>query len=227
MKVFHGSYTEITKVDISYSEILRDFGKGFYVTKLYQQAKNWAIRKGRENNIDGFVTEFDFNENTCKNLKMKLLHFEDYNDEWLNFVVLNRKNDSGEKVHDYDIVEGPVADDKITTQIDDYIAGNISREQFLNDLVYNPSHQICFCTVQSLQALTLTKSKIDFAIYHTDDEILQNLMTDYGKSELEAADIYFASKTYTQFSDETSELYKKPWQEIYEMLKKELNLITN
>jgi hypothetical protein len=127
------------------------------------------------------------------------------------------------QAHDYDIVEGPVANDRIATQIDEYLNGNLSREQFLNDLVHNPSHQMCFCTVQSLQALTLSKGKIDSMIYHIDSDILQALMTDYEMNELEATDKYYTSQTYSQLADDTTEFYKRDWWEIYEMLKKELN----
>jgi hypothetical protein len=102
--------------------------------------------------------------------------------------------------------------------------GNITKEQFLNDLVRNPSHQMCFCTVQSLQALSLSKGKIDSVIYHIDSDILQTLMTNYEISELEATDKYYTSQIYSQLADETTELYKKSWQEIYQMLKQELNL---
>ena len=221
MKVYHGSFVEIEEVDLHRCEVGKDFGKGFYVTKLYQQAKTWAARKGKEKGKEGIVTEFEFDENICRIMKLKILRFDGYNDEWLDFVVLNRKNITEQQVHDYDIVEGPVADDKITTQIDAYIDGYISKKQFLNDLTYIPSHQICFCTVQSLQTLLLSKNKIDYAIYHIDDEILKRLMIDYGKTEIEALDIYYTSDIYSQLTNETTGLYKKSWQEIYEILKTE------
>ena len=49
-------------------------------------------------------------------------------------------------------------------------------------------------------------------------------MTDYGMNELDATDKYYTSKTYSRLVDETTELYKKSWQEIYIMLKDELKL---
>ena len=107
---------------------------------------------------------------------------------------------------------------------DDYLEGTITKEQFFSDLIHTPSHQICFCTIQSLQALSLAKGKIDSAIYHIDSDILQALMTDYGMNEIGATDKYYTSRTYFHLADETTELYKKSWQEIYQMLKQELNL---
>ena len=224
MKVYHGSYTAIDEIDLNLCEVGKDFGQGFYVTKLYEQAEFWSIRKGRIKRTNGVVTEFDFNENICRIMKLNVLHFDDYDEKWLEFVVQNRLNDTEQQAHDYDIIEGPVADDRITEQIKDYIAGIITKEKFLNDLVHNPSHQICFCTVQSLQALSLSKDKIDSAKYHIDKDILQALMTNYGINEIEATDCYYTSNTYTQLADETTEFYKKDWTEIYELLKQELRL---
>ena len=224
MKVYHGCYTEIDEIDLNLCEVGKDFGQGFYVTKLYKQAEFWSIRKGRIKRTKGVVTEFDYNENICRIMKLNVLRFDDYNEKWLEFVVQNRLNDTEQQVHDYDIIEGPVADDKITEQIKDYIAGTVTKEKFFNDLVHNPSHQICFCTVQSLQALSLSKDNIDRAKYRIDKDILQALMTDYGIDEVEATDRYYTSNTYSQLADETTEFYKKQWEEVYGMLKTELNL---
>jgi hypothetical protein len=224
MKVYHGSYTEIDIIDLSLCQTGKDFGQGFYVTKLRKQAEVWAKKKGGKKGKSGFVTEYDFDEFFLENSnKIKVLRFDDYGDEWLEFVVLNRKNKSKQQAHDYDIVEGPVADDRIATDIDKYIEGIISKEQFLSDLIRNPSHQICCCTMQSLQALSQSKGKIDIAIYDIGDNVVQSLMTDYNMSELEATDKYYISNIYTQLADETTAFYKKNWTEIYELLKQELN----
>jgi hypothetical protein len=222
IKVYHGSYAAIEAVDLTLCETGKDFGQGFYVTRLYEQAEIWAKRKSKQSG--GIVTGFEFNENICRMMKLKVLRFDDYNDEWLDFVVLNRKNDSDRQAHDCDIVEGPVANDRITTQVDRFIEGRISRKQFLNDLIYRPSHQICFCTVQSLQALTLSKGGFDIDVYSAGDQIVQALMTDYGITEPEAIDLYCTSGIYARLSDESTGLYRQPGHEIYAMLKSELKI---
>jgi hypothetical protein len=219
MKVYHGSYTAIDTIDFSYCQKHRDFGKGFYVTNLREQAETWATRKGKDNDTEAVVTEFEFAEHFFNDKFLKTVQFENYSEEWLDFVVLNRKNFSEQQAHDYDIVEGPVADDKIATRVDEYLDGAISKEQFLQELIYEPSHQICFCTMQSLRALSLAKSRIDSAMYHIDSEVILAMMKEYGMTDLEAADMYYTSKTFIKLTDETTELYKKPWTEIYEMLK--------
>ena len=93
----------------------------------------------------------------------------------------------------------------------------------MSDLTHNPSHQICFCTMQSLQALSQPKGKIDIAIYDIGDNVVQKLMTDYNINEMEAADRYYTSNTYTQLANESTKFYLKSWQEIYELLKHEIN----
>ena len=223
MKVYHGSYTAIDEIDLNLCEVGKDFGRGFYVTNLYEQAEIWAKRKGGMKRTMGVVTEFDFNENICRIMKLNVLHFYDYDEKWLEFVVQNRLNDTEQQAHDYDIIEGPVADDRITEQIKDYIDEIISKEKFLNDLIHLPSHQICFCTIQSLQALTLSKPIVNSKIRHIGSDVLQALMSDYGINEIEATDKFYTSNTYTQLANETTEFYQKDWTEIYELLKQELN----
>jgi hypothetical protein len=223
MRVYHGSDTQIEQIDLNKCKFGKDFGRGFYVTKFQDQAVIMAERVSRWSRKMPAVSEFEFDEFAMVDDDLKKLYFEDYNDEWLEFVVLNRKNKSKQQVHDYDIVEGPVADDKIATEVDRFIEGLISKEKFLSDLTHNPSHQICFCTMQSLQVLSQLKGKIDIAIYDIGDNVVQSLMTDYGLNEMEAADRYYTSNTYTQLANENTEFYQKPWQKIYELLKQEMD----
>ena len=225
MKVYHGSDTQIEQIDLNKCKFGKDFGRGFYVTKLQDQAKTMAERVSRWSKQTPIVSEFEFDEFALIDDDLKKLHFEDYNEEWLEFVVLNRKNKLRQQVHDYDIVEGPVANDRIAEDVDKYVEGLISKEQFLSDLVHNPSHQICFCTMQSLQALSQPKGKIDIAIYDIGENVVQSLMTGYNMNELEATDKYYTSNTYTKLANETTEYYKKDWTEIYELLKQELKYL--
>ena len=134
MIVYHGSYTEISKIDLSKCEPHKDFGRGFYVTKIKEQAETWAARKGRKFGHNGAVTKFKFYESVYSNSAYKVLVFDKYDDKWLDFVTLNRRLDLPQPAHDYDIVEGPVADDRISQEIDNYILGKIPRERFLGML---------------------------------------------------------------------------------------------
>jgi hypothetical protein len=108
MKVYHGSYTRIDKIDLSKSMPNKDFGRGFYVTKIRRHAESWADVIGNKNDTEGFVTEFEYIDGDFAESICKIKRFDTYNDEWLEFVVQNRNRANKTPVHDYDIVEGPV-----------------------------------------------------------------------------------------------------------------------
>ena len=229
MKVYHGSYTAISLIDLSKCEKHKDFGQGFYVTRFRKQAEEWAEKIGQKNDTQGVVTEFDFFESAFTSWNYKVLRFEDYSDEWLDFVVLNRNPKNENPAHDYDIVEGPVADDKIQRRLDKYLKGKIPRNIFLEELQHHEeTHQICFCTQRALMMLeNETDTSIDylFNIEDIGEIIIESLMLDYSIDEEKATDIFFSSQTFTQLSNETNKLFKKSWQEIYELLKVELKTI--
>ena len=231
MIVYHGSYTKITKIDLSKCEPRKDFGKGFYVTNILKQAEIWAGRIGKKHNQKGVVTEFIFYENAFVDGVHNVLRFNKYDEKWLDFVTLNRRLDSPIPAHDYDIVEDPIADDRISQEIDNYIMGKISREKFLNMLRREETtHQICFCTANSLLMLELKdkNSEIDYEISEIGEQLLKKLVIEQQIDEEQAADLFYSSTTFGKLADASTEFYKKSWQEIYEMLKTELKtLITN
>jgi len=219
MILYHGSYTEINTIDLKKSKPYKDFGKAFYLTKYYEQAEIWANRLGKEYKKDGVITEFEFDEYAYEDDSLKILKFDEYDEQWLDFIVFNRSKRN--PTHDYDIVEGPVANDDVTQRIETYLEGKITKEEFLDELTYHkPTHQIAFCTLESLQMLE--KVKKNKFINDIDDAITQSLVTEYDITEQKAIDLYFQSKTYSRLIDESTELYKKSWQEIYELLKAEL-----
>ena len=223
MRVYHGSYTRIVEIDLSKCEPQRDFGQGFYVTKYLWQAEYWAFRKGEREHTEGVVTELEFDENIYHNKKFNVLHFEGYNDEWFDFVILNRKSRKHE--HDYDIVEGPVADDKIQRRLQRFLNGEITRPQFFAELKYPKlSHQICFCTTQSLRMLQPKDYTVVRYIENVGEQIIRLLIADYGKSEREAFELFYSSNIFTEFPDDKIRFTDKSWRQIYEMLKAEKKL---
>jgi hypothetical protein len=223
MKVYHGSYLEIQTIDLSQGRPNRDFGRGFYVTMYRRQAEEWASRKGEDNRTEGVVSEFILDEYIWEDTELNLLRFEDYTEDWLDFVVKNRLNRSRKQTHDFDIVEGPVADDAVTVRVNDYIRGDVSKQDFLEELKFRkPTHQICFCTTASLQALEYTDSRAEWNMEHICNDVIKQMIRDKNIDDRKATDIFFTSQTFTQLSDKTTRIHLKPWQEIYEMLKREL-----
>jgi hypothetical protein len=76
MRVYHGSYLYIETIDLSKVRDFRDFGRGFYVTKIKSQAEFWAKRTGEHNNTEGSITEFEFNTNAWRDKELNTLQFE-------------------------------------------------------------------------------------------------------------------------------------------------------
>ncbi|MDL2213086.1 DUF3990 domain-containing protein [Bacteroides sp. OttesenSCG-928-N06] len=226
MRVYHGSYVKIDKIDLSLCRPNRDFGQGFYVTKFHKHAQNWSINVSRRHKkSQPIITEFEYSENAFTQSICKIKRFEKYDEAWLDFVVMNRNENNPTPAHNYDIVEGPVADDKVQNRIDAYLEGKISKADFLKELKYHEeTHQICFCTLNSLQALDYVDKTHRRSITDISEPLIEQLMMDKKTDEIEATDIFYTSKTYTQLADVSTLLYQKPWQEIYEMLRKELQI---
>lgn len=88
--------------------------------------------------------------------RLNILRFEKMTDEWLDFIAFCRAGN----VHDYDIVEGPMADAGVADPLNSLLAGDISRAAF-RELVRRkvPSRQISFHTVRSLGCLAFLRSE--------------------------------------------------------------------
>lgn len=137
MKLYHASPFVIEKPDVYHSREHLDFGKGFYLTSLSDQARKYAMRfllRGRKAFINEYLLD---DELTGFNIKM----FEKYDGEWLDYVGKCRKGIQDEP---FDVVEGGIANDKVFNTIDLYFAGTMSREDALGRLTFeHPNHQLC------------------------------------------------------------------------------------
>ncbi len=225
MKVYHGSYIKVDNIDLSKCKPNKDFGKGFYVTKFRRHAEEWAKIIGEKYGTDGFVSEFDFSENDFTKSICKIKHFEAYNEEWLDFVVANRDKNGKTPVHDYDIVIGPVADDKVQNTLRLYLKEKISKEKFLTMLMHHEeTNQICFCTLNSLQTIDRIDDTPTYDIIVISEPIIEKLIVDFNFDEEKATNLFFGSDTYDQLSDIETKLYKKDWMETYKLLLNELKL---
>jgi hypothetical protein len=168
MKVYHGSYTKIDNIDLSKCAPNKDFGRGFYLTKFRKHAETWAEIIGKKYNAEGFISEFEYKETAFAKHICKIKHFDQYDEEWLDFVVMNRNDKIPEPAHDYDIVEGPLANDKVQITLKAYLKGKIAKDKLLKMLKYHEeTHQICFCTLNALQVLDSVDedNDIDYELY--------------------------------------------------------------
>ena len=110
MKLYHGSNIIIDEIDLSKSKPFKDFGKGFYLSDIESQAQEMAQFKVSLFDGEPMVTAFEFNKEAMLSANLKVLFFDNYSEEWLDFVISNRE---GKATEHYDFVYGPIANDKI------------------------------------------------------------------------------------------------------------------
>lgn len=144
--VYHGSKDYVEKPEIRIQKYNKDFYFGFYCTLFPEQAKRWATRFTGI----GILNEYKYIPNENMNIKK----FETMTEEWLDFIVACRTGNS----HEYDIVEGPMADDTIFNYVQNYVDGKISREAFWSLAKFkHPTHRISFHTDKALSTLHFLK----------------------------------------------------------------------
>jgi len=222
MLVYHGGSAPIMEIELQKCRPYTDFGKGFYVTKYKAHAENWARRFNKQHK-NGFVTTFNYIESQFTDYICKIKKFNGYTDEWLDFIVNNRNEESDEQVHGYDIVEGPVANDKIQNRLHNYLRGEITKDNFLKELEYHEdTHQICFCTFASLQALKRIENDLTVFIEKAGEEILNNLVNEKKIDVNTASDLFYSSKTFFNITASTFDPKRQNWQDIYKLLLNEL-----
>lgn len=137
MKIYHSSDVIVSQPDTRHSRKYLDFGKGFYLTTIYEQAEKYAQRFLRRNKT-ALINVYELDENWDK---WKILRFDNYNKDWLEFVSKCRM---GKNVDDYDIVIGGIANDRVIVTLDRYFAGELSQDETLGLLKFEkPNIQYC------------------------------------------------------------------------------------
>lgn len=152
MKLYHGSNTVIEQIDLSKCKPYKDFGQGFYLTEIKEQAKLMARRTSAIYGGEPIVSEFEFDETALNILSVKM--FEEPSEEWALFVMANRNRKNMQPTHCFDIVIGPVADDTIATLFRNFDDGIIDLHMLVNGLKYRKvSSQYLFHSVEAVKYL--------------------------------------------------------------------------
>lgn len=138
--VFHGSIIEVSKPLVALGRPNLDFGQGFYVTDLREQAERWATRIATRRMVKPVLSFYEFDLEAAK--QYRYLKFDSYDKAWLDFIVANRKGKMEWK--DYDVIEGGVANDNVIDTVEDYLRGRMSAEAALVELSkHRPNNQFC------------------------------------------------------------------------------------
>ena len=136
IKLYHGSTVDIESIDLSKSRPNKDFGQGFYLSADQHQAWRMGEFKAFTEGGTPIMNTYLFDESLMTSGELNVLTFDGYTRDWAEFIFQNRNNKAGTATHDYDVVYGPIANDRVGLQISKYDAGDISLEQLLENLKY-------------------------------------------------------------------------------------------
>lgn len=155
MKLYHSSNVIVEYPDTQHSRRYLDFGCGFYLTSLHEQAVRYAQRFKRRGQQAWLNTyEFLIGDESQWNI----MRFNNYDKNWLEFIAQCR---DGNDVGDYDMIIGGIANDRVILTLDRYFAREISQEDALGLLKFEkPNIQYCIRSERMLQeCLTYIQSE--------------------------------------------------------------------
>ena len=154
MRLYHGTNNDFGEILLSRCRPNKDFGQGFYLTDIRSQAEAMAIRRCEfEEAGVPIVQEYEFDENMLTGNDLDVLRFDGVSAEWAEFILMNRMA-KGRRMHNHDIVVGPVADDGVVFQLNLYMQRLITIDALVRELTYRQfNNQYYFGTERAIQQL--------------------------------------------------------------------------
>ena len=156
IKLYHGSNVKITEIDLLQCSPYKDFGQAFYLTAKRNQAMDVAIARADIYGGEPIVNVFCFDETLLDDGGLTFKSFDGYTEEWADFIYQHRDETIVPPYqHSFDVVYGPIANDRVGLQIRNYRLGNIDKKEFLRRLKYMKgiTFQYAFCTLQAVEKL--------------------------------------------------------------------------
>lgn len=155
--LYHESNIQVNEPRIPERLRALDFGAGFYTTSSREQAEKWArVVTKRHRNGAPTVSSYSFDDMNLA--AFRILKFDSPSEEWLDFVVANRKE---LPVAAYDLVIGPIANDTTLPVIDDYADGRYTKAEAIERLLPQKlTDQFAFLTPGALSLLIFGKSEV-------------------------------------------------------------------
>lgn len=159
MRLYHGTNIQFEEIDLTKSLPNKDFGQGFYLSDKYEQAEELANIKVSRLGGEKIVQEYAFGDAHFTSGELNVKKFTEYSKEWAEFVLMNRRNVTKQNLHHYDLVIGPIANDRVGLQIFRYLEGDIDFDTFLNKLKYmkGATFQYFFGTEKAIKLLKRIK----------------------------------------------------------------------
>ena len=139
--VYHGGTEDVKNPICAFGRKNLDFGQGFYVTDIKDQAVKWALLTSQKRGEDAVISKYILNKSSfLEEARYKI--FESYDAEWLEFIVASRKGLNPAAA--FDLIEGGIANDRVIDTVNLYMAGLMSADVALQRLaMHQPNNQIC------------------------------------------------------------------------------------
>lgn len=139
--VYHGSAEIVEHPICNFGRFNLDFGQGFYVTDLKEQAIQWARTVAGRKKATPLLNRYRLCQaQVLREARCKV--FEAYDAEWLEFIVASRQGKPVAEAYDY--IEGGVANDRVIDTITLFMTGLMDREMALRRLaMHKPNNQMC------------------------------------------------------------------------------------
>ena len=146
---------QVIEPDIFHSREALDFGKGFYMSSIKEQAEKYGAKftgKGQTAWLNIYELSDDLSD-------WKIKIFDSYNEKWLDYVTACRKEmqpDDG-----YDMIVGGIADDKVFTTVNLYFMDFMRKDEALRRLAFEkPNNQYCIRSMKMLSQCVTYKESI-------------------------------------------------------------------
>lgn len=162
MLLYHGSNTDIKVIDLAMCRPYKDFGKGFYLTVMKDQAELMAKRVARIYGGSPVLNVFEMDDSIIFSSDLCIKNFGDEtSEEWARFIMnnRNRKYDDFSNLecnfdNKYDMVIGPIANDDMAVLFRQYENGLITFANMVNGMIYKKTtNQYSFHTEKAISFL--------------------------------------------------------------------------
>ena len=162
MRLYHGSNIDIKEIKLEMCRPYKDFGQGFYLTVMKEQAKKMANRVARIYGGSPVLNVYELDDDFTNNNDLNIKDFgTETSEEWARFVRNNRSKSFTDFASEecnfdnkYDIVIGPIADDDMALLFRQYENGMITFENMLSGMIYKKTtNQYSFHTQRAISLL--------------------------------------------------------------------------
>ena len=139
--VYHGGTEEVKTPICKFGRPNLDFGQGFYVTELRNQAVSWALQMADRRKQPPVLNVYFLDRDAVlSEFRCKIFHA--YDEDWLGFIVASRKGENVAAKYDY--IEGGVANDRVVDTVNLYMSGLMDLNTALARLSeHQPNNQMC------------------------------------------------------------------------------------